>query len=175
MLYLYAAAFILLNAFWWATTLAGLPGNWLMVLTAVFIAWLRPGGLTLNIGVLIFAAVLAALGEVIEILASAAGSRKAGASVAASTASIFGAVIGGIAGTLLIPVPVIGSLIGVCGGAFIGAMGMELLLGEPLIKSVKSGKGAAIGRLWGTLGKLAMGTVIWLALGLAAVIGVFKA
>ncbi len=171
MLYLYASLFILLNGFWWLTTLVGLPGNWLMVLTAVLATWLAPGGLVIGITVLIVAVVLAAIGEAIELFASAAGSRKAGASIAASAASIIVAIIGGILGTFFIPVPVIGSLIGVCAGAFLGAMGMELLLGEPLVKSLRSGKGAAVGRLWGTLGKLAIGAVIWVVLGVAMVVG----
>ena len=172
MLYLYAAIVTLLNLVWLFLTVLTLPGNWLMVLTAAVAAWMLyepeigPG--MFGIPVLIAVTVLAVIGEILEFLMGAAGTRKAGGSKRAAVASIIGAVIGGLVATPLIPIPLIGTIVGVCAGAFIGATGTELLIGKQMTASVASGKGAAIGRLWGTLAKLAVGVAIFITLTVAA-------
>ena len=70
-------------------------------------------------------------------------------------------------GTLL-PAPIVGTLIGACLGAFAGSVLGDLWAGRPAHLSVKSGRGAAIGRLWGTVAKMATGGLIVVILGTAA-------
>ncbi|MFH1747127.1 MAG: DUF456 family protein [Planctomycetota bacterium] len=69
---------------------------------------------------------------------------------------------------MFIPILILGSLIGTCGGAAIGAWGFELYGGRELRASVKSGVGAGLGRLTGTLGKVVIGAIIWILVAVAA-------
>jgi uncharacterized protein len=70
-------------------------------------------------------------------------------------------------GTAL-PVPIVGTLIGACLGAFTGSLIGDLWAGRPLFPSVEAGWGAAVGRFWGTVSKLAVGGIIVVVLALAA-------
>ena len=70
---------------------------------------------------------------------------------------------------LSIPVPVIGTVAGVCIGAFAGAMAAQLTVASDVGHSAVVGWGAAKGTLFGILLKLCVGVVIlivtaWLAL-----------
>jgi uncharacterized protein len=117
--------------------------------------------------VLCRAAGLAVLGEVLEFILGAAGSRQAGGSTRAAVLAIVGSLVGGIIGTAL-PVPIVGTLIGACLGAFMGLLLGDLWAGRPLFPSFKAGWGAAVGRFWGTASKLAIGGIIVIVLALAA-------
>jgi uncharacterized protein len=117
--------------------------------------------------VLFVAAGLAMLGEVLEFVLGAAGSRHAGGSKRAAALAIIGSLIGGIAGTAL-PVPLLGTLIGACLGAFAGSLLGDLWAGRPLFRSFEAGWGAAVGRFWGTVSKLAVGAIIVVVLAIAA-------
>jgi hypothetical protein len=69
----------------------------------------------------------------------------------------------------LIPVPIVGTLVGLCAGAFIGAAILEHSRGKGHEHTLRVGWGAAKGRLFGTLAKTAIGLVMlvvagWLAL-----------
>jgi len=55
-------------------------------------------------------------------------------------------------------------------GAFAGAALMEVLTGKQIGVSLKSGQGAAVGRFWGTVSKLAVGVAIYILLAAAAFI-----
>ena len=110
---------------------------------------------------------MAALGEVLEFVLGAAGSRRAGGSTRAAALAILGSFIGGILGTAL-PVPIVGTVIGACLGAFIGSLLGDLWAGRPLFPSVEAGWRAALGRFWGTVSKLAIGGIIAVILALAA-------
>jgi uncharacterized protein len=161
----------------WLSNLFSLPGNWgLLGLVALF-AYLVPEtngrGVSWN-GVGILTA-LAVLGEVIEFAAGAAGAAKEGASKRSVFLSLVGAIVGSIVGaTAGIPVPVIGSMIGALlggsVGAFAGAYLGESWKARPHAAGVAVGKAAFIGRLWGTLGKFAIGAVM---LGVAAADALF--
>jgi hypothetical protein len=79
--------------------------------------------------------------------------------------AIVGTVVGSIAGAVLgVPIPVIGSVIGALGGgalgAFAGAYLGETWVGKTPDESFAVGQGAFIGRLLGTIGKLAIGAVM---------------
>jgi uncharacterized protein YqgC (DUF456 family) len=81
--------------------------------------------------------------------------------------AIVGSIIGGIAGIAL-PVPIVGTLIGACLGAFGGSLIGDLWAGRPLFQSVEAGRGAAVGRFWGSVAKLTVGAVIVVILAIAA-------
>jgi uncharacterized protein YqgC (DUF456 family) len=171
MIYLWASLLTLLNAGWLLALVIGLPGTWLMLLTTGLLAWWQwdaPGGPMFAPGVLVAVFVLAILGEVVEFGAGLAGSKHAGGTRWGAVGALVGTVVGGIAGTVLIPLPFIGSLIGACLGAAAGASGLELYTGRAMRPALQSGVGAGLGRLGGTLGKLAIGLAMWLTIAVAA-------
>jgi uncharacterized protein YqgC (DUF456 family) len=106
------------------------------------------------------------LGEILEFVLGAAGARKAGGSKRAAALAIMGGLLGAVLGTPL-PIPIVGTLIGACLGAFAGSLLGDLWAGRPLLRSVGAGRGAAVGRLWGTIAKMLVGAVIVILLGAA--------
>jgi uncharacterized protein len=139
------------------------------VLNLVFwvLKWWQPEYVQVSWTMLSVAGGLALLGEVLEFALGAAGSRRAGGSIRAAALAIVGSLVGGVAGTAL-PVPIIGTLIGACVGAFAGSLLGDLWAGRPLFPSFEAGWGAAVGRFWGTISKLAIGAIIVLVLALDA-------
>ena len=78
------------------------------------------------------------------------------------------AVAGLIAGTALIPIPVLGSLLGACVGAAAGSLIGELAAGRRPRRIWRPSLAAGAGRLIGTLAKLAIGVIIFLEIAVAA-------
>lgn len=161
------AVFFVLCVVAWLTTLFTLPGNWLVVALAAGFAWLFPHEQGRGIGwtVVAVSVGLAALGEVVEFVAGAAGAAKQGASRRAVLLALVGAMAGSILGVLVgAPVPVLGSfimaLLGGAGGAFAGAYLGEMWKGRTVDERIAAGQGAFIGKIWGTLGKLVCGAVM---------------
>jgi uncharacterized membrane protein len=147
MIYLYATLITLLNIVFLASILFGMPGIWLMVLAAAVVEWLQPGEFMFSQLTLYVSGGLALLAEILEFL--------------------MGGVIGAILGTAL-PLPVLGTLIGACAGAFAGSLLGDRLAGRPMEQSVEAGRGAAIGRFWGTTSKMIIGAVVLVLLAVAA-------
>ncbi|MGD9636000.1 MAG: DUF456 domain-containing protein [Pirellulales bacterium] len=150
----------------WSTTLFTLPGNWIVVALAAGFAWLFPeeAGRGISWWTVGVAGALAVVGEVIEFAASAAGAAKQGASKRAVVLSLVGAIGGSIAGVMVgAPVPILGSfvmaLLGGAAGAFAGAYLGEMWKGRTEDERIAAGQGAFVGKIWGTLGKLACGAV----------------
>lgn len=166
MVYLYAALLTLLNLIFWISILFNLPGTWLMVLLAALVEWWSPEPM-LTRQVLYLAVGLAVLGEMLEFALGAQGSRQAGGSKRAAGLAILGGIVGAVVGTLF-PVPILGTLIGACAGAFAGSMIGDVWAGRPLNLSLGAGRGAALGRFWGTLAKLGLGGLIFVLLSVAA-------
>ena len=166
--YAIAAILIALNAGCLVLVLLRLPGVWLMVLSTALVAWWRWDDGMFSVWTLIAILILAAISEVLEFVAGAAGTRKAGGSRWGAAVSIFGGIAGAIIGTALIPVPVLGSLIGAIAGAALGAWGTELLVGRKMHEAVKSGAGAGAGTLAGVLIKIAFGVLVWVIIAVAA-------
>jgi uncharacterized protein YqgC (DUF456 family) len=169
MLYVYATILTLFNLVFLVAVLFNLPGTWLMVLFAAGMEWWLPGESLFSWTVLYAVAALALLGELLEFVFSAAGSRQAGGSKRGAAIAIVGGVVGAVLGTAL-PVPVAGTLIGASIGAFSGSLLGDLWAGRPLFHSVDAGRGAAVGRFFGTVSKLAIGAAMVLILGVAAYI-----
>jgi uncharacterized protein YqgC (DUF456 family) len=137
-----------------------------MVLFATLFEWWLPGEFMYSWAVLYAAIGLAVLGEILEFVLGAAGARKAGGSKRAAALAIMGGLLGAVLGTPL-PIPIVGTLIGACLGAFAGSLLGDLWAGRPLLRSVGAGRGAAVGRLWGTIAKMLVGAVIVILLGAA--------
>jgi uncharacterized protein len=138
-----------------------------MVLVTAVLKWWQPGYVQVSWTMLGLATGLAVLGEVLECVLGAAGSRRTGGSPRAAALAIVGSLIGGILGTAL-PVPIVGTLIGACLGAFMGSLIGDLWAGRPLFPSFEAGWGAAVGRFWGRVSKLAIGAIMVVVPALAA-------
>jgi len=169
LVYVALVMLIVLNAFWLMLVLVTLPGNWLMVVGTGLFAWWRWEDGFFGWPVLVTITMMALIGELIEFFAGAGGARKAGSTWKGAVAAVMGAVFGGIAGTIMIPVPLFGTLLGACFGAGILTWVVERMAGKEHDRSVRSGIGAGTGVLVGTLSKFAIGCVIWLLILIAAI------
>ena len=167
MIYVYAVVLTLVNLLCWVGILFGLPGTWLMVLFPVLLKWWQPDQFMLSWTVLGVAVGLTVLGEVLEFVLGAAGSRRTGGATRGAVLALVGSMVGGIMGIGL-PVPLVGPLLGACLGAFVGAIVGNLWAGRTLFQSLTAGRGAAIGQFWGTVLKLAIGAIIAIMLAIAA-------
>jgi uncharacterized protein YqgC (DUF456 family) len=166
--YLWASFLVASCGIAWLLNLVALPGNWIIVgAAALFTAFMPEDaerGLTWM--TVIVLAVLAILGEAIEFAAGAAGAARQGASRRAIALSMIGAMIGSIVGLSVgVPIPVVGSLVmalfGGAAGAFAGAYLGEAWKGRGEPERTAAGRGAFFGRIWGTVGKLAVGAVMF--------------
>lgn len=167
MVYLWATLLLLANLLAWVSTVFTLPGNWLIVIFTALYAWISPADQHPRVSWIVVAVVagLALFGEIVEFLAGAAGAAKQGASRRGVVWSIVGAVVGSLVGAMLaMPIPIIGPLIGAVGGgcvgafagAYLGESGSSRTHGERMA----IGRGALVGRLLGTAGKLGIGAVM---------------
>jgi uncharacterized protein len=167
-IYYFWAALLVVGSFVaWLLNLVMLPGNWIIVGGAALFAWLLP--LTDDRGitwvVVAALALLAVAGEVIEFAAGAAGAAKQGASRRAIVLAMVGAIVGSITGLSIgLPVPILGSLVmaifGGAAGAFAGAYLGEAWKGRDEPARTAAGRGAFFGRIWGTVGKFAVGAIM---------------
>ncbi len=178
MLYVYASILVLMNLVWLVVTALGLPGNWLMIGGAVALTWWqwKPGApwgeQMFHPATLIAVVVLALIGELIEFLAGALGSRQAGGSVWGSLAATVGGIAGAIVGTIVfgavaVPPP-ISTILGAVIGAFGGSAIVELMIGRKRDHAFKVGQGAALGHITGVISKFLLGCAIWLIIAVAA-------
>lgn len=158
---------IVLNAIAWAGNLIALPGNWIMVLLLSLYAWLGPqdGRIDISPGTVLFAIILAIIGEVVEFAASALGARRAGASRRSTTYAVLGSFGGALIGALIgIPIPIVGPIIAAilfAGlGAMIGAIYGERSEGREWKETWSIGHAAFWGRTIGTFGKISAGLAI---------------
>src|SRR5262245_22310025 len=131
-----------------------------MVAGTLLVAWLRPG--MFSVWTLAAVVGVAAAGEALELLSGALGARKGGAGRRGALGALLGGFLGAVAGTFLIPVPLLGSLLGACAGACLSAWWLELSGGRGLGESLRAGVGAGAGRALGTAIKLAAGLLLWL-------------
>jgi uncharacterized protein len=127
-----------------ATIVPGLPGVLVIYGGMWLAAWIddftRMGWPTLTI-----LGVLAALALAVDLIASAMGAKRVGA----SRLALIGSLIGGVAG---IPF----GLLGLVAGPFLGAVAGELIARQRLLAAARVGLGTWIGLAFGTLIKLAL-------------------
>lgn len=168
MVWVYYTLMVIFQVAGLIVTLIGLPGLWLMVgaliLFGVVTGWTQHIGWQATIAML----VLATLAEVVEFLAGAAGSKQAGASKRGMAGAIVGGLVGAIVFTPLIPIPIVGTIAGMCIGSFGGAFAVEMLIGKKVQQSAAVGWGAAKGRFWGTVLKLVFGVIMFLVAAICA-------
>jgi hypothetical protein len=171
--WLYAAILLLVDTLGFFLIVLGLPGTWLMVVAAAGVSWVsRQSGPPLISNAVLWALLgLAVLGEVAELVAGAAGSRRAGGSWRGSAGALLLGMVGGIVGTFAIPVPVVGSVLGACAGAFAGALAGELWGGRSVEDAMAIGRVAFASRLAGTVLKIAIGAVMWVVATTASFVG----
>jgi uncharacterized protein YqgC (DUF456 family) len=135
-----------------------LPGIWLIVLAAIVYAvvteFTHLGYVTL-IGICL----LGIAAEAVEFVAGGAGAKAAGGSNRSIVGALIGGLIGGIIGTF-IPLPILGTLIGIVAGTFFGAAALERTKGSSLAKVRAVAEGATKGRILGTILKLPFAIVI---------------
>lgn len=165
--YIWAVCLLLANSTACLSTLFLLPGNWMILAQSAVFAWLArmSDGGGVSLGVIVAAAVLAGLGEVLEAVGGAAGAIKQGASRRSIVLALVGAVIASVLGAGVgIPIPVIGPVIGAfvggCLGAFGGAYLGEIGVGRSMREAAVVGSSAFVGRLWGTAAKVGVGGVM---------------
>jgi len=164
---LWAILLVLVLAAGWGLNLFGLPGNWINAAAVACYAWLFPAGQRLSISWWLVGAVvvLAVVGEVLELVAGAAGAARVGGSRRSAVLALAGSLVGSVLGAVIgLPIPLIGSLaaivLGAALGALAGAMAGESWKGRDLDHGWQVGQAAFWGRLLGTAGKLAVGAAI---------------
>lgn len=157
---LYCLLIAILCAGLWINLL-GLPGLWLMIAAYAAYGWATGWGAHASWSALALVAGIALVAEVAEFFSGALGAKSAGG----SKRGILGAIVGGLLGavflTFLVPVPVLGTVVGVLAGTFLGAAISERLwVGKPGAHAAHIGVRAALGRLLGILIKTAAGLAI---------------
>lgn len=132
----------------------GLPGTW--VILGIIAAWnFLSGAVVLGWQFFLLLALLAALGEVLELGAGYLGARKFGGSNKGS----LGGMIGALAGALLCA-PLffgLGALLGALAGGFAGCFVVEKGRGASSGAAAKAAFGATLGRFGGLVIKLGIG------------------
>ncbi len=149
----------------WLTNLIGMPGNWLMLLTGLIywlVMWNSESVIAITWVTVLVLGLLAIVGELAEFLASSSATKGAGGSKRSVVLALAGSIVGGIVGLFIaLPVPIVGPLIGALLfgglGAFGGAVLGEKWAGRENEESIKVGAAAFKGRIFGTLGKTAIG------------------
>ena len=139
-----------------------LPGLWVMAGAYALYALVTRHQHYVGLPSMITLALLATIAEFVELAASGAGAKKAGASRSAMIGAVVGGILGAIFLTALIPIPIIGTIIGVCLGAAVGAGGVELAIRRDIGQALRVGSGAFKGRLMGIASKLGIGVVMFL-------------
>ena len=164
----------------WVLTLLNLPGNWGMVgITALYV-WLAPVEETsfghLGWTAVIILAVLALLGELLELGAGALGTARGGGSKRGAVLAVLGSVVGSVVGAVF-ATPFVPTIVGavvvlvLCAGlgALGGAMLGEAWKGRSLNESWRVGKAAFWGRLLGTLAKVMVASTMVVAIVVALI------
>ncbi len=179
--YVVATLFFLLGAGCVLLLVVQAPGTWILLLLAAGIEWLDRFYLpaddrqTFAWWVLGACLALAAVGELVEFFAGAAGAKRGGS----SRRGMWGALVGGIAGVFVFTplfffVPVFGALFGALLGTFVGAMLGELSdqrqrwRASDVRGSLKPALWATAGRVVGATSKVGIGISMWLTLTVSA-------
>ncbi len=139
------------------TVLPGIPGQ-VVIALGVFLHWLVLRDAA-NLGwiSLIGIPILWVIAQAVEWFASATGVKAKGGSKLAMLGAFIGSFVGLILGSVFIPIPVIGSLIGLVLVAGIGAFAAELLIHK---KTLVDARGIGISASTGALTGLVVGFLL---------------
>ena len=134
-------------------TAIGLPGNWLIFITALCYGYLQ-NFVHINTMILLglFGAVV--IGELVEFVAGSLGAKKENASRSAIIAAFIGGIVGGIIGTGIMPG--LGSIAGAVGASFIAGYAAEYWVTGNKEKATRVAKSIIIGQALGLIVKLAI-------------------
>lgn len=167
MVYVWAVILLMANVVAWICNVFTLPGNWVLLAFSLLYALFLPEDMTPRVSLTMVAVLfgLAVLGEVIEFIAGAAGAAQQGGSKKGVALAVVGAFVGSILGAMLMAwLPLLGPIVGALGGgafgAFAGAWAGEHGSERTSAERFNIGRGAAIGRLLGTAGKMAIGAIM---------------
>jgi uncharacterized protein len=158
MIWLLYILLLLITLCGWFLVLLLLPGLFLMTAAAAGYAAVTRGHF-IGWRMLLFLLILTLIAELMEGYVGKFALHRAGGGRGAA----YGAAVGGAAGGIFltfIPVPIIGTIFGVCLGAFLGAAAMELLGGSGHRHSLGVGMGAVHARIGGIVVKLAIGFLL---------------
>lgn len=155
--YLVFFIFLLVAVIGLISIILGFPGNFIILADSLFYGWYGDFK-SISFQVLIVLALLALFGEVIEFLLGIIGSKRHKSSNIAIIGSIVGGIIGAILGAPFLFG--VGALLGAFIGVFVGAFLVELFKTKHINQSIKSGWGAFIGRVGGTITKGIIGFVM---------------
>jgi uncharacterized protein len=149
-----------------ALSCLSISGTWLVAVAAVLAAVLSGADFP-GLGTVLLFVYVAILVEVAEVVAGAWGVKKRGGSGRAG----FMAVVGGLVGLVLgsaIPVPVIGSLLGMMAGSFALVYAVEVHRLKQGSAAAHIAMGAVLARVLVVLMKVlaTLGMTAWLAIGL---------
>lgn len=144
-----------------------LPGTWTLAAATALFAWAYwdfhgPEHPIIGFWTLGALLVLGVLGEIVEGAAGAVGAKGAGGTKRGMVLAIGLGIIGAILGTVFLPIPIVGTLVGAAVGSGSGSILGDLWAGREWRPALRSGRGAAIGRFAGSVGKLLIGGVMWL-------------
>lgn len=165
-----AIVFALLGMICLGLIIVQLPGTWILLAIAVVMEltdhlWLDAmdgtvfGWWVIGIGV-----VLGLIGEGLEFLTGAVGTKAGGGNRRGVVGSLIGGLVGGLAGSLMLPIigTLLGALVGTFGGALVGEMtGPEAKNTQEALPAAIAG---TIGRVVGTVAKLGFAIVVWMSL-----------
>ena len=144
-----------------------LSGTWVVFGASLLVAWSRwpdfPGIGTLMVFLLICISV-----EIVEAFAGAWGVQKRGGSKAAGWAALGGGLLGMLLGTVVIPIPIAGSL----AGMMIGSFGCAFLVEHSKIKQADHAAHVATGAVLARLGVIFLKVGMTLLMSMILAIGV---
>jgi uncharacterized protein YqgC (DUF456 family) len=152
-----------------------LPGTWILLAAALLVElgdglYAADGTESIGWRTLAVALGLALLGELVEFVAGAVGVRQGGG----TRRGVWGSILGGLAGFVLFTpllafVPFFGAFVGVLLGTFAGAFIGEVTgVRAQGSGALKPAVWATLGRIAGTMGKVAIATAIWIVLSVSA-------
>ena len=135
-----------------------LPANWILVALVFLWRFANPNPGAMDLFYFLSVIGLAVLGEVIEFVAQAWGTKKYGS----SNSGMFGGIIGAIAGAILCAPFLfgLGALFGALLGAFGGCYLVERLRGRTAAEAWQAAKGAMVGRFLGIVIKCGIGVMM---------------
>ena len=144
-----------------------LSGTWVVFGATLLVAWKRwpdfPG-----IGTLVVFLLICIIVEIVEAFAGAWGVQKRGGSKAAGWAALGGGLLGMLIGTIVIPIPVVGSLAGMIAGSF----GCAFLVEHAKMKQADHAAHVAAGAVLARVGVIFLKVGMTLLMSLILAIGV---
>lgn len=142
----------------------GLPGTWVMVVLAAIFGVIE-GFQDITVWGILGLAAAAGFGELVEFAGGTLGAKFGGASREGMIAATIGGILGAIFGTALIPIPIVGSILGAFILCFALTAAIEYNRESNFRLAMKAGFGAFFGKIFSTIAKISIGAgmMAWVA------------